>query len=748
MSDEIPDRIGSYSVRGELGRGSFARAYRVSADHGGSYALKVNLVDDASHRERLENEASVLRRLSHPGIPKFIEAGGDSKPFVVMGLAPGETVEASIERKQSIGAVHGHVETLQVLRGLLGILEYLHGEGVVHRDIKAANVLVTQSASNVSLIDFGFAKGDGVTAIRVADSFFRAGAVRYSPPRKIENPGTAQSSHDVFASGVLAYRMLTGEYPWTVAQFEDLGAYHAMLESQSPEPVDVKNTLVPREVSELVMSLLNVDDLHRPSATEALSTTEALLENSSGGAMRRRPGRPTYPHVSRDPLYGDVRLTEFEWEVLHTPEVQRLRFIKQLGLTNYIFSGAEHSRLSHSIGSLYRVEQILGTIEDIEGVSVDLETRLVARLFALVHDVPQVAFGHTVEDELGLFRQHDSNIPRLRRLILDSTSKLNQKLKENEFGRAVVEHFDPEATVHRRTEVPELVAGSTGADVLDYIDRDAYYCGLDHRVDSAIFRQFRWHRDAASDDRRLISLLYGSEGLRLDRSYAVESLLRERFAMFLKVYTNKTKTAASALLGKAMDAMLDPGASGRPALLESEYEWMADAEVLGSLESSRRSLPSELGRELRLGRLPRGVFRAQLLSESNRNRDAHDSRFQQLREDGYLNSSGRMEIEADLAKRAGLDPSQVIVYCPTRAPGYQRVRHTVAESGGVPHALDSEAAEFRDVESKHLALWELWVFTRAENRDRDGELAVAIEDRIGLHNLIAQDRRATSRLFS
>ena len=741
MVDLLPEQIGTYTVVGSLGRGTFAEAFRVTADDGSECALKRNLVDDATHRERLRNEIRVLRELEHPGVPGYIDAGSPEEPYVVMGLAPGATVASNIEAKKSMGSVHGDIEALQILRGLLEILVHLGERGVVHRDIKAANVMTTQSASRVSLIDFGFAKAQGKADIRMDDSFFRAGAVRYSPPKKIDNPGLAETSHDVFAAGVLAYLMLTGSYPWSVSPTDDLGVYRKHIAVEAPQPVHERNPLVRRDISDFIMSLLRTNDAKRPIANNALEHAEVLLKGAVSG-VSRRPERTSYPHVSRDPLYGDIRLTDLEWRVLQTPEIQRLRLVKQLGLTNYVFLGAEHSRLSHAVGCVYRIEQILSTIEDIEGIAVDLETRLVARLYALTHDVTHVAYGHTIEDELGIFVSHDDNYERLQRLMLDSASRLNQTLRGDEVGRAVLEHFDPEATVVARTGVPELVSGSTGADVLDYINRDAYHCGLDHRVDSAIFRQFRWHRDDSGEEPRLISLLYGSEGLRIDREYAVESLLQERYAMFLKVYTNKTKTAASALLGKALSSALIPANRGKPDMTEQEYEWLADAEVLGRLSSSRKSLPHELARELRGGTMPRGVYRAQLLGQEDRNREAYDARRRQLKEEGYVVPDRRQELEAELGRKAGLDPAEVILYCPTAAPGFQRVRHTVAEAGRRPHALDPGGLAFRQIERKHLALWEIWVFTRADSRDQDSDLAAAIEERIGLPNLMDQDRRA------
>jgi len=741
MGDDLPEQIGDYEVLGRLGRGKFADVFRVQAEDGSEYALKRNLIDEESHLERLRNELVVLRDLDCQGIPRLVAAGKPEAPYIVMDLMPGETLEASRAEKAERGAVHGDIETLQILRGLLRILAYLAENDVVHRDIKAANVLATRSASRVSLIDFGFSKSHQASQIRMDDSFFRAGAVRYSPPAKIENPGTADASHDVFAAGVLGYLLLTGDFPWSVAPTADLGVYRQHLLHHRPAPAHERNPYVGQGIGEFIASLLRLDDSRRPTAAAALAQADLLLQATT--TPRQGQGRVAYPRVLRDPLYGDIRLTPFEHEVFMTPELQRLRYVKQLGLTNYIYPGAEHSRLSHALGCLYRVEQILSTIEAIEGIGIDPDSRAIARLYALTHDVTHVAFGHTLEDELGIFTSHDDNEPRRRRLLLDSGSGLGTKLREQDIGRRLLEHFDLESTVIARTGVPHLVTGDTGADVLDYVDRDAYHCGLDHRVDSAIFRQLRWY---SSDDRgepELISLMHAEGVLRVDREYAVESLLAERYAMFLKVYTHPTKIAASALLGKALAAAMGiPSSRGSKAdFTEEEYEWFADAEVLSRLRASRKAVPRELGDELRRGVLPRPVYRAQLLGDTNLNRDAYAARLRVLREGGYLEPGRRAELEAELARQVGLDPAEVVLYCPATAPGLQEVKHGVLRPGRPASALDPASPLLLNMDAKHLRLWGLWAFTRSEDHNLGAELARVVEDRLGLPNLIDQNRR-------
>jgi hypothetical protein len=139
------------------------------------------------------------------------------------------------------------------------------------------------------------------------------------------------------------------------------------------EPVIEKNSHVHATVARIISNLLELDDDRRPTAEEALEGVDNFLENAaiSDKKLQRGIARLAYPRVIRDPVFGDIRLTEYEWRVLDTVEMQRLRSIRQLGFTNMVYPGAEHSRLSHSIGSLARVEQVLRTIEDNEGTRID-----------------------------------------------------------------------------------------------------------------------------------------------------------------------------------------------------------------------------------------------------------------------------------------------------------------------------------------------------------------------------------------
>ena len=178
---------------------------------------------------------------------------------------------------------------------------------------------------------------------RDPDSFWRAGAGRFSPPSKLLAPTKAVKKHDVFAIGVTAYLLLTGRYPWSADTLEGVEVLREQMESAPLVEVHLVNSLVSVDLSRLVSRLLAIEDIRRPNSTDALEQVIQLAERLKNSPIPVRPRRPApiYPHVVRDQLHGDVRLDEAEYRVLNTKEMQRLRTIKQLGLTNLVYPGAE-----------------------------------------------------------------------------------------------------------------------------------------------------------------------------------------------------------------------------------------------------------------------------------------------------------------------------------------------------------------------------------------------------------------------
>ncbi len=750
MASDLTGQIDQWRISDVLGRGDFATVYKVRRNHS-TFALKLCPTDNPAAFERMEVEESALRQFDHKSIPKFVDKGSyRGRPYLVMSLALGRPVKAELEHLAETGAVYGDVAAFRLLALLLAAVIHVHDHGLVHRDIKDANIIATQDGEELSLIDFGFCKPAGMSELRSPDSFWRVGAARYSPPSKLDKPALANPSHDVFAVGVIGYQLLTCEYPWSAPDGQGREVLQELQLSTAPVPVIERNSHVAPLASQVISRLLQISDNDRPTAADALREVEDFLRiaRAQGPGLARGKRRAPYPNVNRDPIYGDIWLTDYEREVLDTKEMQRLRSVRQLGLTNRVYDSAEHSRFSHSVGCVARVEQILRTIEDQDGSRIDDDLRLTARMYALTHDVTHIPFGHTLEDEFNFFPSHDINSGRLERIVFAPLSEIGKVLQSNEIGRAVLKLLDPDPASRPLGAVADLVAGVTGADVLDYIDRDAFFCGLDHRIDSAIFRQFRLHFTPRSGDRRLISLVGGRYGIRIDREFAIESILEARYALFLKVYADPTKIAASALLAKGLTEAIFPASGGRGQLREETLEalGMGDDVLLDRMSQSRKDVVRWAADQILRRNLPVGIYRAELLGKAHREARHYEDQRNELRERGLFDPRRRAALEAELAHAAKLDARQVMVYCPQKAPGYQRVDHWVASaSNASPTRQPPDAGA--EIKSRHLGLWELWVFVAGvSDASRRDVLADIAQERFGFANLIGVDRRQ-GRLF-
>jgi hypothetical protein len=212
-------RIGDHDVTGVLGRGGFGVVYRaVHAPSGEPRAIKVlaaELAGDAEMLKRFAREARVVALVDHPSIVRTLDVGQlpDGRPYFVMELVEAVGLHQLIrERGRLSGA-----EAAALLAPVCAALEAAHAAGVVHRDLKAANVLVARDGEGwrVKLADFGIAKlldpAPGTTALTVGGQ--RIGTPEAMAPEQIAG-GEIDRRTDVYALGILLFHLLTGRYPF------------------------------------------------------------------------------------------------------------------------------------------------------------------------------------------------------------------------------------------------------------------------------------------------------------------------------------------------------------------------------------------------------------------------------------------------------------------------------------------------------------------------------------------------------
>jgi serine/threonine-protein kinase len=276
--DPAPALIGPYEVTRALGRGGMAEVFAaVDPATGAKVAIKLLLADhleDEGLQARFVREGDLLSKLDHPNLVAIRERGFDEqrkRPYLVLEYVDGRDLRAILcERPGNRLSVP---EAAYVLERCAKGLAAAHAQGVLHRDVKLSNVLVTP-AGEVKLTDFGVAVQEGVSA-RLTAKGEVMGTPQYIAPELLSG-GDWSTAADVYSLGCFSYRILTGQplYPsWSVKAI-----LRAQVEEPPPEVQDTSPD-VPDSLAALIRAMLDKDPLERPSAPEVLaSLARAELE--------------------------------------------------------------------------------------------------------------------------------------------------------------------------------------------------------------------------------------------------------------------------------------------------------------------------------------------------------------------------------------------------------------------------------------------------------------------------------------
>lgn len=239
--------------------------------------------------DRFRREIQLLAKLQHPHIVPVLGAEvSDGLPYYTMPFIEGESLRARLVRSGELPVR----EATQILRDVLSALSYAHDRGVVHRDIKPDNVLLTGHHAVVA--DFGLAKALSA-ATNAGSSLTSAGVTLGTPAYMSPEQATADPATDyrtdIYSVGAMAYEMLTGHLVFSGRSAQAMLAAHAI---DKPEPIDKKRPSVPPALSSLIMRALEKHPADRPqSAAEMLGALEAAVTPSGETlASMRAAGAP------------------------------------------------------------------------------------------------------------------------------------------------------------------------------------------------------------------------------------------------------------------------------------------------------------------------------------------------------------------------------------------------------------------------------------------------------------------------
>lgn len=235
--------------------------------------------------------------------------------------------------------------------------------------------------------------------------------------------------------------------------------------------------------------------------------------------------------VVLDPVHGYIELDDLAQDLLSTPQMQRLRRIRQLGFSNLVYPGANHSRFEHSLGTMHLTSTLTRGLDLIEE-----EKKTEIKAAALLHDIGHGPFSHVTENVIDKYtrRRHDD--------VKEILEKGEIREVLNKYGISpgnLVKHIKGE------TSLGQILSSEIDVDRMDYLVRDAHYTGVAFGVVdyNRLIKKMNFHEDRLVID-------YG--GLK-----AAESLLVSRFWMNTSVYYHHVTRISEAMCSRAVEYMIE-----------------------------------------------------------------------------------------------------------------------------------------------------------------------------------------------
>ena len=235
--------------------------------------LAEHLAEDESFVARFRREALSAARLQHPNVVQVFDSGQDpdsSRHYIVMEFVNGPSCADLLRDQETLGVEH----TTDIVRGACNGLDYAHRQGVVHRDVKPGNLLISSESGNLKLADFGIAKAAEQTRITQVGSVL--GTAAYLSPEQARGEEAGPAS-DIYSLGVCAYQFLAGRLPHEYGSLTELAL---KLQSDQVRPITDYRSDVPPELDRAILVCLETDPAARYGS--ALELGEAMSAGLHG----------------------------------------------------------------------------------------------------------------------------------------------------------------------------------------------------------------------------------------------------------------------------------------------------------------------------------------------------------------------------------------------------------------------------------------------------------------------------------
>lgn len=440
--------------------------------------------------------------------------------------------------------------------------------------------------------------------------------------------------------------------------------------------------------------------------------------------------------VIRDPVHGDIVVSPEELGVLDTPQMQRLRGIRQLGTAYLVFPGAQHSRFEHSLGTLHMVGRLVDAINrnralaPRERIGVAEDEARILRFAALVHDVTHIPFGHSIEDETGLLPRHDT-APRYLAMLGPHT-ELGAALDRCGVRMEVLAVLLPEGQPDL-PKVPhywrEILSDTICADTLDYLRRDAYFTGLNLYYDERVVDYFMVDRASG----HLYVDLAKRGMLREDILSELVRVLEARYFFSERVYYHHAKVSAGAMLARAVSVALIDGAMAPERLYDRTDGSLLDLLAAhGPSDEASAVDHVDLLDRYRARRLLKRACVFPRYANIEVQKDLVERFF------GVGGHAARRTFEREVGDglRADgmLDPPLVVLACPARTmqlkEAQTHVRHPVDDAIQPLARLAATIPRLGDLERSYRDLWKLYAFVGTDDQDVQQRVAAQVTLRL------------------
>ncbi len=250
--------------------------------------------------------------------------------------------------------------------------------------------------------------------------------------------------------------------------------------------------------------------------------------------------------ILRDPLWNNIRLDPLALALLETPVVQRLRYVRQLGLAFLVYPGATHSRFEHALGAWHLAGVALRLLEERGALDgIDARSQQIVRAAALLHDVGHYPFSHALE-EIGVTHHEQVAYPLI-------TAGPVAHVLRNALGESAPDEVFALITGRSTDPLQGLISGSLDLDKIEYLKRDATMCGVpygeidvDRLLNSLVLVQ--------TPERTTRMVGVHEKGLS-----ALESLLFAKYQMYRNVYWHHAVRSATAMYKRLVAVALDSG---------------------------------------------------------------------------------------------------------------------------------------------------------------------------------------------